>query len=239
MLGTMYYTIYKTTNIVNNKIYIGAHATDNLDDYYIGSGADIIEDIKKYGRKNFKKEILMLFDSEDEMFLNEKIIVSKEFIKDNSNYNLRPGGKGNSKGNIPWNKGLSKEIDNRVKGHPSWNLGLKIGTAWNSGIKTGPNPKISSANKGKPKPPRTKEHSNNISKAKKGKPNPKLSAVKRGKPSPKKGIGIKVRCVELDMVFNTAYEAAEYLKVKSASSIRAAAQGITKFSYGYHWEITK
>ena len=44
--------IYKTTCTVNNKIYIGQHKTDNIDDGYIGSGKLITSAIKKYGKKN-------------------------------------------------------------------------------------------------------------------------------------------------------------------------------------------
>lgn len=50
--------IYKTTCTVNNKIYIGQHKTDNIDDGYIGSGKLITSAIKKYGKNSFNREIL-------------------------------------------------------------------------------------------------------------------------------------------------------------------------------------
>lgn len=48
--------IYKTTNLINGKIYIGRDKNDN--DSYLGSGLLLSKAIKKYGKENFKKETI-------------------------------------------------------------------------------------------------------------------------------------------------------------------------------------
>lgn len=86
----MYYTIYKITNKLNGKFYLGKHQTDNLDDGYMGSGKLIKAAIKKYGLEHFEKNILHIFDNETAMNEAEANLV---VISENS-YNLCPGGHG-------------------------------------------------------------------------------------------------------------------------------------------------
>lgn len=88
------YTIYKTTNTINNKIYIGVHKTTNLNDSYLGSGDAIKLAIKKYGKLNFTKEILFEYDNPKEAYLIEFLIVNKKFISRQDTYNIKLGGQG-------------------------------------------------------------------------------------------------------------------------------------------------
>lgn len=91
-----YNYLYKITNNITGKIYIGVHATDNLDDGYMGSGRLIVHAIEKHGIENFTKTILQTFDSIDEMYKAESVVVNEEFVKDRNTYNMRPGGIGGS-----------------------------------------------------------------------------------------------------------------------------------------------
>jgi len=86
----LYYTIYKITNKINGKFYIGKHKTENIDDDYMGSGKLIKLAIEKYGIENFKKEILHIFETEAEMNEAEARLV----ILGEDSYNLCPGGQG-------------------------------------------------------------------------------------------------------------------------------------------------
>ena len=88
----MKYIVYKITNIVNNNIYIGIHTTDNINDRYMGSGTNIKLAIKEYGKHNFKKEILYVYDNEVDMLNKESELVNENFIKREDTYNIIKGG---------------------------------------------------------------------------------------------------------------------------------------------------
>ena len=89
-----YHIIYKTTNTVNNKIYVGLHSTDNINDGYLGSGWVLKDAIKKYGRDKFTREVLYTFSSRKEARIKEAEIVDTEFCKRLDTYNLTEGGFG-------------------------------------------------------------------------------------------------------------------------------------------------
>ncbi len=85
--------IYKTTNKINGKIYIGQDINNNKS--YLGSGVYLRNAFKKYGRKNFTKEILQKCNTIEE--LNEaEIFWIKTLDSTNKNigYNLALGGFG-------------------------------------------------------------------------------------------------------------------------------------------------
>ena len=90
----MYYIIYKTTNVINGKIYIGQHVTSKLNDGYLGSGHYLWRAINKHGKENFIREILYEFDNEIDMNNKEIELVNEEFVKRSDTYNVALGGQG-------------------------------------------------------------------------------------------------------------------------------------------------
>lgn len=118
--------IYKTTNLVNGKIYIGQKFVDTK--RYLGSGTRLRDAIKHYGKENFQKIILEECDRE---LLNEREqywIAFYNSMNPKIGYNLTSGGcqqkevsestkkllSESHKGNIPSNKGIPKTLEERV-----------------------------------------------------------------------------------------------------------------------------
>lgn len=88
----MYHYLYKVTNKINLKFYIGVHSTLDLSDGYMGSVIAVTESIKKYGKKTFTKEILEFFDTRESAFEKESEIVTNNLVNDPKCYNLTLGG---------------------------------------------------------------------------------------------------------------------------------------------------
>jgi group I intron endonuclease len=83
--------IYKTTNLINGKIYIGQDSKNNPE--YLGSGTIIKRAINKYGKENFKKEILDICLDKEELDIKE-IYWIKELKSIENGYNISSGGNG-------------------------------------------------------------------------------------------------------------------------------------------------
>lgn len=120
----MNYIFYKVTNLINGKFYVGVHKTKKIEDGYMGSGTNIKRAIIKYGKENFKREILEKFSNEKEMFEFEKNFIDETFLKKSDTYNINQGGFGG------WNyvnqlhppKSKSKEYySNMGKNSKGWN----------------------------------------------------------------------------------------------------------------------
>ena len=86
------FIVYKITNLINFKYYIGVHKTDNPADNYMGSGTAIRNSIKKHGIENFKKEIIAKFDCKEDAY-NLEYEITEEFNSDMM-YNMKRGGIG-------------------------------------------------------------------------------------------------------------------------------------------------
>ncbi|MBX9656767.1 GIY-YIG nuclease family protein [bacterium] len=86
------YTVYRITNLLNDKYYVGKHKTTNPNDAYYGSGRAIKKAIAKYGKQNFRKEVLLITECETEAFEFERQMTANFNSRDT--YNLRLGGPG-------------------------------------------------------------------------------------------------------------------------------------------------
>jgi hypothetical protein len=85
--------IYKTTNLINGKWYIGKD--EDNDPKYFGSGIYLNRAIKKYGKENFKKEIITECEIGQPLAdLEKKIIEEANAVKDPMSYNISIGGYG-------------------------------------------------------------------------------------------------------------------------------------------------
>lgn len=106
-VNVMKYIVYKTTNLINNYIYIGVHktATPYSFDYYLANGiyvnnpstyehpkTKMQQAVKEFGVKNFRRETLTVFDNAEDASDLEAEIVNEEFLLRDDVYNMVLGG---------------------------------------------------------------------------------------------------------------------------------------------------
>lgn len=113
--------IYKITNLINGKIYIGK--STRCDPYhlktYFGSGIVIDLARKKYGKENFKKEILEMisFEDEDELDALEIAYIKKyDAMNEAIGYNRSTGGEGGA--GVIATPERKKKISDALRGKP-------------------------------------------------------------------------------------------------------------------------
>lgn len=84
--------VYITTNRINGKRYIGQRVFKNKGwEKYLGSGYQLVDAIKKYGRENFTKDIVHIAYSEDELDEQEtKLIQFFDAANSDDYYNILP-----------------------------------------------------------------------------------------------------------------------------------------------------
>ena len=225
--------IYKITNKINGKAYIGRTVCKKVYDRWkshksakSGGGISAIKAaILKYGEENFIFETLHKASSENELSeLEAKIIKELNTMAPNG-YNLTTGGEnytrspfakkgGYKKGNMPWNKGLD-ESDSRVqrmirRGKESSAYGNK----YRKGIK------------------HTLKTREIISKKQIGK---KISeqTKKRMSESQKK---IKIRCFQNNKIYPSIMDASRDLKL-NPGLISKVVRGISPHTRGYIFEV--
>jgi group I intron endonuclease len=221
--------IYITKNLINGKKYIGKDSYN--DPNYLGSGALLLEDIKIYGKENFKKEILEQCTKENLGEREEYWIDYFNAVKLKNFYNIR------SKTSGWYNKDLNPEKYNYV-------------------IK-----KIGDSNRGNPRPWLTnnQERKDKLRAANIGKPKPegfgeiirqkatgriytdehkqRISEGKLGKPHPKSGKHVLQLDKEGNIIqeHNSIEEAAKYIG-KKRSNISCCLTGVSKTAYGFQWK---
>jgi hypothetical protein len=166
--------VYTSRHLPTGRYYIGVHSTDNLDDGYLGSGKIICNLVNAHPPEEFERQIHADFPTREQAIDLEAMLV-QPFLIDKGFFplvlNCMPGGSANTKAF----SGTSRQrMSAAKKGKPGNNKGTtfseqacknmsnaQLGKKQTQDHKH----KVSVALKGKPKPPRTAEHTANFVKA--------------------------------------------------------------------------
>ena len=217
--------IYLTTCLVNDKKYIGQSINQRNKNTYLGSGVAFKCALRKYGKDNFKKTILI----DNVSCLNELNKLEREFIRKNdclspNGYNLDLGGtnKGRmsetTKAKMIKSKTGKKHTEKQRIANIESHKGLKLSDETKK--------RIGDANRGKPSWNKVKKMPKVHSE--------KMREIMTGKKMKKKQIEIFDKETSLNVFCNGVSDAADKLNV-SISSISLLTSGkISHIKHRYY-----
>jgi hypothetical protein len=100
--------IYLTINKINGKKYLGKDAKN--DPNYLGSGLDLKSAIKKYGKENFKKEIIEYCSNKKELWEREEYWLEFYDVKNSKEFYNRT-----NKAFGAWEGRIYNKVTNKTK----------------------------------------------------------------------------------------------------------------------------
>lgn len=241
--------IYKITNNVNGKIYIGQSINiktrwkDHINTLNRQNSHSILlqRAWNKYGEENFSFEILELCT--EDMLDEAEVKYIELYNACNNGYNIEPGGNSN--------KYLSEETKQKIRESHLGRRHSKETRRKMSQSRIGENNgmygrnhseeskrKISESKKGKPGHPSSEKQKEAARRANTGKivseeTRRKISEANKGNIPIHKNLN-PVYCLELDKVFENPSSAGKELKI-SSSNIIGCCEGKRKTCGGYHW----
>jgi group I intron endonuclease len=221
--------IYLTTNLLNAKDYIGQRKIPDGEepetDKYLGSGSLLMEDIKKYGRKNFRKEILVFGNfTQQEIDELERKYIKEYREKGKAKYNISNGGHCS-----PYEFMSEEQKEEFCKKLSIAHIGQKHTKKQDE--------EISKKFSGCGNPFYGKKHTDET--RKKMRDNHKGTLGKKWSEGTKKLIGEgnskSVICLELEKVFPSIKKASEVLNINN-SAISQVVKGKRKTAGKLHWK---
>jgi len=204
--------IYKITNMVNGKAYIGQTTRplkERIKEHYSKDKSLLYKAVKKYGKSNFEVEIICKCSSLKELGSKEKFFINKLRTLVPNGYNVSEGGE-----NTVHSEETLKKMSEKKRGklHPLFGKKRsskvkKLISESKKGTKISEETrlKISIAHKGTKK---TSEHRLKISQSLKGKKKTREHSEKIAK-----SLGTKILCNETGEIFSSIKEASVWLNV--------------------------
>ena len=134
----MYGYVYLTTNLINNRKYIGQKKSNVfLGTKYLGSGKILKQAIELYGKDNFKVEMLCECSNKEELDEKEIYFISKYNAQnDRQFYNICKGGEAGPGGPMFQGKHHTNETRQKMSAERKGKLNSNYGNRWHCNERT-------------------------------------------------------------------------------------------------------